>query len=118
MTFIGGVVRAFFRLLALIFALLAAACAVFLVIVLTAPDNREWHSLARVWYEHDPLPLPDGGSSLAALHALVLQKLPAQVWDPLMVSILELPSAMALALCGVTFVLICIVLSVLTRVRR
>lgn len=93
-------------LLAVLFGLPGLLALVFEVLVWAAGDGRAFSPLGQVWFQHDPfLPLIHT-ASLPLLGAIIERRVSPYLWDPLLVTILNWPSWLALLVVALFFLAI------------
>jgi hypothetical protein len=120
MRFIFEVVRSLVRIIAT-FCLLAGLMAIgFLaVVVVRAGEGLSTQILGRVWFQHDPFAFLQKGPSIQLFQVFFERKLGLPVlWDPVILTILNWPSWIALAAVAAFFLIPAAILFGVTRRRR
>jgi len=96
MSTILNILRAFFRLLAIAFIAVGATAFGFFVAVLVAGNGLAGKVLGQVWYQNDPFTQFLNTASLPLVGAIIERRIHPSLWDPVALSILGLPSWIAL----------------------
>jgi len=118
MKFLMDVVRAFFRLAALLFLGAGLTALVFLVGLFMADDGRIGQPLGQVWYQGDPFAGLVGTASLPLFGAIIERRLHPSIWNPGITTMLAWPSWAALSAIAAALLAVASVIFTLTRRRR
>ena len=103
MKLIGAVLTLVLRLLAALCALAAAGALGFCIAVIVA-GPLAGQPLGQVWFQHDPFLSLTGSPSIQLVQVFFERKLSLPVlWDPGIVTLLNWPSAIALAVVALGF---------------
>lgn len=103
MSIILSIARAFVRLLALAFIALGTLAFGFFVAVLVAGNGLAGQLLGQVWYQNDPFTQFLNTASLPLVGAIVERRIHPALWDPVLLSVLGLPSWIALLILTLFF---------------
>lgn len=117
MTAIFGVIRAFFRLVGLIFFAIGAISLGFLVAVLAAGNGLASQALGQVWFQNDPFSAYVNTASLPLFGAIIERRIHPKLWDPVFLTILGWPSWLALLVLAIVFLGISVIIFSLARRR-
>ena len=119
MRFIMDVLRAFFRIIALMLMLSAFAAVYMLGYAITAGEGKVAWALGRVWFEDDLLLPYLGSPSIQLVQVFFERKLALPfLWDPLATTILNWPTWLALGGGAVFCVIVSMLLFAATKRRK
>ena len=119
MSFVLDVIRAMFRIIALALMLTAIAAVGLLVNATLMGDGRLAQQLGRVWYQDDVLKPYLGSPSIQLFQVFFERKLGLPfLWDPVITTILNWPTWLALGGGAVFCVIVSMLLFAATKRRK